>query len=290
MRKIVVLALVSSTFVTACGGSAQVARTPLEVSQVLAEKNIPCESQSLDRIPSGLEDLGETGITLNRPDYSLLSCTATGGTFQIVVVTEADDLNLLLRVQCAQQVVSQVISQTEIDDTDFVRGATWIGQSTPTSIVTNEDLADALAGEIVTSADVCQPFSTDLEEIRATAEDWYEQEERARLEQARLDALSGDPQKQQELARDETAPPGVLLELVGVADDEALCRLAANPASTPEVIEAIITRTQGFFDGDQLRVQFCVANSELTPDNVLELLARSRYAEVSRAALRNLNP
>ena len=290
MRKMVVLALASSTFVAACGGSAQTTRTPLEVSQVLADKNIPCDSQSLDRIPSGVEDLGDTGITLERPDYSLLSCSATGGNYQILVVTEVNHLDSLLKVQCAQQVVSQVISQSAIEDSDFVRGATWIGQSTPTSIVTNADLAEALEGEIVTSADLCQPFSSDLEEIRVTAEEWYEEEERARLEQARLDALSGDPDKQQELARDKTAPASVLLELVDVADDEALCRLATNPASTPEVIEAIITRTQGLFDGDQLRVQFCVANSELTPENILELLARSRYAEVSQAALRNLNP
>ena len=290
MFRLVLGISVVATSLVACGSSegSPALESPLDIDQALSQADIPCDDQSLEKFSNSKESAGFSEVTLQFTDYSVLSCEATGGGYQIAIVSEPDVRDALLRTECLRQVIASVEIEAPVQDTEWAIGERWIAQSAPGSIVTNGDLADALNGEVSNSDELCQPFTAEMTDARAQEESAKEAQELAQREREQREALAGDLDLQMALARDETASAEVLEELAAVGEVAALCRLVSNPAATSEVYESLLERSRNTVSiGPRLR--FCLANSSETPAEILrDIIDGGDPGYITRAARRNL--
>ena len=299
---------------TACAGGSGDALTPLDVSQRLEEAKVPCDQPDLDRRDARSEQLALSVTTVSDPPLTVLTCEAPGGPYQVVIWETADESDAALKGYCLRDAIGVLYAEegveygtalADFDRPDLGVGDHWVARATNDSIVSTPELAQALGGEVTSPDALCAPFAGDVEAVvkaeqqRLAAEAAAAEEESAAAkrvaDQARFEEAMKDPSAALVLANSATTSPVVLGRMAEVSDDFRVgCTLARN-ASLPPTAYALlaskdypdlvqwlsddyrkVTRYEG-------QVGVCLAESDLTPDDVLQRLASSPYKDVRQA-------
>jgi hypothetical protein len=220
---------------TACGSSSGL--SALDVTQKLQDANVPCENANSVRSPGKTDTLAGGKVTLQEPSDITITCHAAGATYSVVVWDEESaDPGLKAFCLSAASASSDII--------EVAVGKNWVAAADKESIVSTQDIGDALGGQSEAYGKICDPYRSSIDEIVA-----YEVSQANAAEEARrVDSLGSD-------------------------DVDAALQLAQAPETSDEALSKLFEKFDSYFqDGMSSNAfQYC---------NILRAIAKNPKSSI----------